>query len=176
MSSGIETIRSRLGREFYTRDVLAVAPELIGTTLVTRNAERVNYHIIIETEAYRGEEDQASHARFGRTSRNRIMYEQGGVLYIYLIYGMYWMLNIVTGPAEVPQAILIRGLTGLSGPGILTRDLGIDKSFHGEDLVTSSRIWIESRTGSPIVIQTPRIGIHYAGEPWKSHPWRFALG
>jgi DNA-3-methyladenine glycosylase len=164
---------ARLDHNFYCRDVLTVAPELIGKTLVNCEAGVFTRYTIIETEAYRGEEDQASHARFGRTSRSGIMYGRAGILYIYLIYGMYWMLNVVTGPEEIPQAVLIRGLKGLPGPGILTRKLGIDKSFHGEDLTNSNRIWLENSPPVFSIMQKPRVGIQYAGEPWKSEPWRF---
>jgi DNA-3-methyladenine glycosylase len=162
-----------LDRDFYSRDVLIVAPDLPGKSLVIFRAGIIESYTISEVEAYRGEDDMASHARFGKTARNRIMYGQGGFLYIYLIYGMYWMLNIVTGPSDSPQAILVRGLKDLSGPGVLTRGLGIDKSYHGEDLVTSQRIWIEDSDAKPLIIQKPRVGINYAGEPWVSHAWRF---
>jgi DNA-3-methyladenine glycosylase len=163
----------RLNRDFYKRDVLIVAPDLPGKNLVISRAGIPESYKITEVEAYRGEEDQASHARFGKTTRNSIMYGQGGFLYIYLIYGIYWMLNIVTGPADSPQAILVRGLKNLSGPGVLTRGLGIDRSYHGEDLDNSERIWIEDSDEKPLVLQKPRIGINYAGEPWVSHAWRF---
>jgi DNA-3-methyladenine glycosylase len=165
----------RLNRDFYCRDVLRVAPDLLGKFLVISIDGLPQSWAITETEAYRGQEDLASHARFGKTSRNSIMFEQGGVLYIYLIYGMYWMLNIVTGPPGIPQAILIRGLEQWAGPGILTRGLKINKSFHGEDLVNSERIWIEDRGEKPQIIRKPRVGINYAGEPWVSHEWRFIL-
>jgi len=163
----------RLGRGFYDRDVLDVAPDMVGKVLVRRTGEGEFRYVIVETEAYRGEEDEACHARFGRTSRNWIMYGRGGLVYVYLIYGMYWMLNVVTGAEEVPQAILIRGLAGHNGPGILTRNLGIERSFYGEDLVTSSRLWIEDGSTHPAVIRKPRVGIAYAGEPWISREWRF---
>jgi DNA-3-methyladenine glycosylase len=163
----------RLNRDFYSRDVLIVAPDLLCKKLVISHAGIPESYNIVEVEAYRGEEDQASHARFGKTARNSIMYGEGGFLYIYLIYGMHWMLNIVTGPAGSPQAILVRGLKNVSGPGVLTRKLEIDKSFHGEDLVNSGRIWIEDSDEKPLILQKPRIGIHYAGEPWVSHAWRF---
>jgi len=127
-------------------------------------------------EAYRGEEDQASHARRGKTPRTRLMYMQGGVLYIYLIYGMHWMLNIVTGPEETPQAILIRGLQSVNGPGRITRNLGIDHSYNEEDLIFSSRIWLEDNPASTgRVITRPRVGIGYAGKKWREKPWRFIL-
>jgi DNA-3-methyladenine glycosylase len=167
---------TRLDQSFYCRDVLIVAPALIGASLVRSIRGCDSQYVITEVEAYRGEEDQASHARFGRTARNAVMYDQGGRVYVYLIYGMYWMLNIVTGPEHQAQAVLIRGLAGYSGPGILTRALSIDRSFYGEDLVTSDRIWVEAAPAPAQIIQTPRIGIDYAGEPWKSHHWRFTSG
>ncbi len=153
--------------------MLIVAPDLLGKNLVISRDCIPESYKITEVEAYRGEEDQASHARFGKTARNSIMYDQGGLLYVYLIYGIHWMLNIVTGSAGNPQAILVRGLKNLSGPGVLTRRLGIDKSYHGQDLVTSGQIWIEDSDEKPLVIQKPRVGINYAGEPWLSHEWRF---
>jgi DNA-3-methyladenine glycosylase len=171
--SGEKYTNVRLNRDFYSRDVLVVAPDLLCKSLVISQAGIAKSFKIIEVEAYRGEDDQASHARFGKTARNSIMYGEGGCLYIYLIYGMYWMLNIVTGSAGDPQAILVRGLKNLSGPGVLTRALGIDKSYHGEDLVYSERIWIEDRDEKPQIIQKPRVGINYAGEPWVSNAWRY---
>lgn len=173
MRDGNNYTHLRLNRDFYSRDVLVVAPDLLGKNLVVHGADLAESYTITEVEAYRGEEDLASHARFGKTARNSIMYGTAGFLYIYLIYGMYWMLNIVTGPAGNPQAILVRGLKNLPGPGVLTRQLGIDKSWHGEDLVTSGRIWIEESDAKPQIMQKPRVGINYAGEPWISHAWRF---
>jgi DNA-3-methyladenine glycosylase len=166
----------RIDREFYIRDVLEIAPALLGTRLVMFNPETGPVSsIITETEAYRGEEDLACHVSRGRTARTEIMYHEGGVLYIYLIYGIHWMLNIVTGPLNEPQAVLIRGVRGISGPGRLTRTLGIDKSFYAEDLTTSSRIWLEHGPGEISYSSTPRIGVDYAGTPWKDKPWRFLL-
>ena len=165
----------KLTPEFYCRDVLQVAPDLIGKVLVRNLNGQVLRHRIVEAEAYRGEEDDACHARFGKTNRNSVMYNAGGCAYVYLIYGMYWMFNIVTGPGGDPQAVLIRGVDAYPGPGKLTRALAIDKSFYGEDLVTSGRIWIESCAEQPAILLTPRIGIGYAGEPWKSIAWRYIL-
>ena len=163
---------SRISRDFFTRDVLTVAPELIGKILVCKVVNEVFRYRITETEAYRGVEDLACHASKGRTSRTEVMYHAGGVVYVYLIYGMYWMLNMVTGKENEPQAALIRGLEGIYGPGRITRKLQIDKTFYGEDLTLSPRIWIED-DGCPSPYETaPRIGIDYAGE-WKDKLWRF---
>jgi len=164
----------RLSEDFYRRDVLDVAPDLIGKLLVRPlNESTIFRSRIIEVEAYRGAEDLACHARHGRTARTEIMYHEGGMVYVYLIYGMYWMLNIVAGPEEIPQAVLIRGLADVNGPGRLTKGLQIDGSFYGEDLCRSGRLWLENRS-APVGIQAgPRIGIDYAGEYWKKRPWRF---
>ena len=167
----------RLAREFFIRDVLVVAPELPGKTMVIRLPDgSTGRYIITEVEAYRGSEDEACHACRGRTSRTEIMFHEGGRLYLYLIYGMYWMLNIVTGIENDPQAILIRGVENHPGPGRLTRSFGIDKSFYGEDLVISERIWLEDAGVNPVVKTGTRIGIDYAGEYWKSRPWRYYTG
>jgi len=165
----------RLDRSFYERDVLIVAPELIGKRMIRNTPAGNPSYLITEVEAYRGTEDEASHARFGKTSRNAVMFDTGGLLYVYLIYGMYWMLNIVTGKRGQAQAVLIRGVSDISGPGRIARTLGIDRSFYGEDLVSSERIWIEDHSNIPEYVQQPRIGINYAGEPWKSQPWRYIM-
>ncbi|MBU8892217.1 MAG: DNA-3-methyladenine glycosylase [Bacteroidales bacterium] len=167
----------RLQREFFSRDVLEVAPDLLGKNLVRKfSKNKIEKYLITEVEAYRGKEDLACHASKGRTPRTEIMYHNGGLIYVYLIYGMYWMLNIVTSINEIPQAVLIRGITNFNGPGKLTKKLSIDKSFYGEDLIKSDRLWIES---DDIISEikyktTPRIGIDYAGE-WKDKTWRFVL-
>ncbi len=163
----------RLYRRFFERDVLQVAPELVGKILVRKDEDTLAAYIITEVEAYKGIEDEASHARFGMTSRNQIMFGAGGCVYVYLIYGMYWMLNVVTGPYGEAQAALIRGIEGYNGPGKLTKALKIDQSFYGEDLTSSGRIWIENHPEKTEFRQLPRYGIDYAGEPWKSMPWRY---
>ena len=167
---------SRLDPVFYRRDVLKVAPELLGKFLVRKFDDgRLVKHLITEVEAYRGEEDLACHASKGKTQRTSTMYLPGGVLYIYLIYGMYWMMNIVTGPADHPQAVLIRGIEEYQGPGKLTRHLKIDKTFNGENLATSSRIWLEDNGLRPKYTTLPRVGVDYAGEYWKNVPWRYMI-
>lgn len=165
----------QLNQDFFCRDVLEVAPDLLGKSLVRKTGSITRKYMITEVEAYRGEEDMACHARFGLTKRNRVMYETGGLVYVYLVYGIYWMFNIVAGPAGVPQAVLIRGISGYDGPGKLSRALDIDKSLYGEDMTSSDKIWIEDRQGHINFLETPRIGIEYAEEPWKSKPWRFIL-
>ncbi len=168
-------MNERLGREFFERDVLKVAPELLGNFIIIPQHNTIRKYRITEVEAYRGEEDLACHASKGRTGRTEIMYHNGGHVYIYLIYGMYWMLNFVTGKPDNPQAVLIRGVEGLNGPGKLTRELGIDKSFYGEDLVTSDRIWIVENKSSFTFETSKRIGVDYSGNPWKDKPWRFFI-
>ena len=162
----------KLTREFFIRDVLTVAPDLLGKILVCKlGVEFVRYRIT-ETEAYRGVEDLACHACKGRTPRTEVMFHTGGAVYVYLIYGMYWMLNFVTGRENEAQAALIRGLEGLYGPGRLTRRLQIDKSFYDEDISLSPRIWIEDDGFKPEYKTGTRIGVDYAGE-WKNKLWRF---
>ncbi|MEN8230547.1 MAG: DNA-3-methyladenine glycosylase [Bacteroidota bacterium] len=166
----------RLGREFYRQDVLEVAPRLLGQHLVRVSQDGTkSTFVITETEAYRGGEDKACHASKGQTRRTEVMFGDGGHLYMYLIYGMYWMLNVVTGREGVPQAVLFRGLRETSGPGRLTRLIDVDGDFYGEDLVGSQRIWLEDSGIRPDYSTGPRIGIDYAGDPWKDMPWRFLL-
>ncbi len=166
----------RLTRKFYTRDVLEVAPELPGKNMVVRMPDGTwERFIVTEVEAYRGKEDLACHASKGRTARTNIMFHEGGRLYVYLIYGMYWMLNIVTGEENIPQAVLVRGLENFRGPGLLTKAFGIDRSFYGEDLVTSERIWFEETGNTPLLKTSPRIGVDYAGEYWKTRLWRYFI-
>ena len=171
-----DLISRKLPLSFFTRDVLDVAPDLIGKNLVkTEQDGSVQSYVISETEAYRGFEDQACHACKGMTRRTEVMFRQGGILYMYLIYGMYWMLNIVTEQEGIPQAVLIRGLTEINGPGRLTKRLHLDKSFNGEDLQISSRIWITDSVKPVKYTSHPRIGIDYAGEVWKNKRWRYVL-
>ena len=164
----------RIEKDFLTGDVLDLAPALLGMQLVRHDGTgNLRTFTITETEAYRGEEDLACHVSRGRTARTEIMYREGGVLYVYLVYGMHWMLNIVTGRAEEPQAVLLRGVKGVRGPGRLTKELEIDRSYNGEDLTLSPRIWLQNSGISLPYETTSRIGIDYAGPVWKNKPWRF---
>ena len=103
------------------------------------------------------------------------MFREGGLVYVYLIYGMYWMLNVVTGKEDDAAAVLIRGVENISGPGRVGKTLQLEKSFYGENLSTSERIWIENADTIVNFTTSPRIGINYAGEPWVSKPWRFII-
>jgi DNA-3-methyladenine glycosylase len=185
----------KLPRPFYTRpDVVALARRLLGSLLVVpaRDGRRVS-GIIVETEAYRGPEDRASHAHAGRrTRRTETMYARGGTAYVYFVYGMYHQFNVVTNRQDVPHAVLVRALEpveGLalmrrrragapdrnltSGPGKLCLALGIDRRLDGADLL-GDRVWIEERLRiHPSAIASgPRVGIDYAGD-WAGRPWRF---
>jgi len=163
----------KLTKDFFCRDVLEVAPNLLGKYIIRRNGASIYKYLIKEVEAYRGEEDLSCHASKGKTERTKVMYEQGGLVYVYLIYGIHWMLNIVTGEKNYPQAVLIRSIDKFSGPGRVSRSLAIDKSFYGEDLTKSERIWIEDNEINSIIYKGPRIGIDYSGPYWSKVPWRF---
>lgn len=164
----------RLTKDFFTRDVLWVAPELPGKRLCRRLPDgRVLSARITEAEAYRGEEDGACHARSGRTARTQIMYGEGGYAYIYLIYGLHWLFNVVTGPKDMPQAALIRALEPpLNGPAKWTKAFGVTGAQNGLYLPESEEIWLEEGEVPAAVAACPRVGIDYAQEPWRSMPWR----
>jgi len=141
----------KLTRSFYTRPTLKVAKDLLGKYIVRKIGKRKLEGMIIETEAYIGPKDKASHAYGGKiTPRNKAEYFIGGHIYIYLVYGMYWQLNISTYKSGKPECVLIRALDSnlkgiADGPGKLCRYLKLDKSFYGEDLTKSKRIWLEDR-------------------------------
>lgn len=165
----------RLVKSFFASDALTLAPLLLGKKLVRHYDDgRIEQFMITEVEAYCGEEDLACHASKGRTKRTEIMYHDGGRVYVYLIYGMYWLLNFVCGERDDPQAVLIRGLKGVSGPGRVGKVLELDSSFYGEDIFSSNRIWIEEGFNENITYQcTRRIGVDYAGEIWSNKLFRF---
>jgi len=179
----------KLSREFYLRDGLTVARELIGKKIVTNLPEGVTGGIIVETEAYMGAIDAAAHTYRGKTERTKIFYGAGGFVYVYLIYGMYICTNVVANVENVPEAILIRALEpvdgvelmkrrrgknnlrGLcSGPGKLSQALGVTKNFYGADLC-GDKIFIEDGEKLP-VLTTPRINVDYAGAA-ADYLWRF---
>lgn len=151
-----------------------VAENLLGKFLVRDGRT----FMITEVEAYDGFEDKASHASRGETPRNKVMFGEAGVWYVYFVYGMHHMLNIVTGAEGYPAAVLIRGIEGISGPARLTKSLGIDWQMNEQKAIHASGLWIEDRG---IIIpknrieRTPRIGVAYAGEEWAGKPWRFCI-
>ncbi len=171
-----------LERAFYRRDTLAVARELLGCVLCRRLANgRVLRGKIVEVEAYDGPHDQASHASRGRTERNAPMFEAGGIAYVYLVYGMHHCLNVVTGPAGYPAAVLLRaaespdGKRSASGPGRLTRAFRIDLSLDRASLA-GPELWIEPgpRVPDGEVVRACRVGVDYAGD-WARRPYRFFI-
>ena len=162
----------RLPYEFYHRPCLEVARDLVGKVLV-HNGLRLR---ISETEAYCGEEDTACHASKGRTKRTEVMYMDAGTVYIYLCYGMHWMLNIVTGEADQPEAVLIRACVEANGPGKLTKKLGITGEQNRTRVVDpASRLWIEDDGISCEVLTDKRVGIGYASQEDQNRLWRFKM-
>ena len=163
---------------FFERPVLQVAKELVGASLVRRIPEGATVSsMVTEVEAYDGPEDLASHASKGRTPRTEVMFGPAGVFYVYLIYGMHWMLNVVTGEPGYPAAVLIRGTASISGPGRITAHLQIDESMNGKRAKKSSGLWFEDRTidiPDDLIETTPRIGVEYSGD-WSRAPYRFIL-
>lgn len=188
----------RLETAWFRRDVVTVARDLIGTVLV--HGSRAG--VIVETEAYLGPEDLASHTRFGITARNSVMFGPGGVAYVYLCYGIHEMFNIVTGEDGEGQAVLIRAIApyrGLAddktvgrGPGKVTKALGIDRSLDRKPLAKGP-LYVASLGGSPVsaghveapeltswanvparqIASGPRIGVEFAGDDWEARPLRF---
>jgi DNA-3-methyladenine glycosylase len=170
---------TRLPSEWFQRDAATVARQLIGCVLVHRRRAGV----IVETEAYLGPEDLASHARFGPTKRNSVMFGPGGFTYVYLCYGIHELFNVVAGPAGEPQAVLIRAIAphaGLPddptvgrGPGKVTTALRIDRRQDRRDLAKGA-LFITRGDGArrPSIERGPRIGVDYAG-PWAAEPLRF---
>jgi DNA-3-methyladenine glycosylase len=188
---------NRLPREFFARDTLLVARELLGANLVrVQDGQRLG-GAIVETEAYDGEADLGCHARAGRTPRTQVMYGPPGHAYVYFTYGMHWMLNFVTQAEDFPAAVLIRAILPLEGrdviaarrspqpphlwtdgPARLCKALGIDGSQHGADLCSAeSHIFVEQgpRIPGDQILTSARVGLQNVPEPWRSIPWRFRV-
>jgi DNA-3-methyladenine glycosylase len=166
-----------LSRAFFDRPADRVARELLGAMLVVRGADgRATRHVVHETEAYLGAHDLACHGARGMTQRNAVMFGPAGCWYVYLCYGMHWMLNIVTGAEGVPAAVLVRGAGAFTGPGRVTKGLGIDRGFDGRPATRATGLWFETGVAVPgrRVARTPRIGVGYAGE-WAEKPLRFVV-
>ena len=170
-----------LPRVYFNRPTLSVARSLIGKYLVRSINGRMLAGKIVEVEAYVGPQDKACHASKGRTQRTEVLFGPPGVAYVYLIYGMYHCLNVVTEREEFPSAILIRAIEIdgelIDGPGRLCRALQIDRCLNRVDLTTCESLWFEDRG---ILVERgdvgahPRVGVDYAGE-WAKKPWRFRL-
>lgn len=161
---------------FFQADTLDVTEALLGKSLCRRLPDgKVLRLRVCEAEAYDGPEDKACHAARGMTPRNAVMFGSAGRWYVYLCYGVHWMLNIVTGEHGYPAAVLLRGAGEVIGPGRLTRALVVDKALDGQAARRTSGMWFEDdgfRVPSSQIIRTPRIGIAYAGE-WVEVPYRF---
>lgn len=171
----------RINRDFYARDTLAVARELIGLHLVHANQGTLRVGRIVETEAYLGPEDLAAHSSRGRTRRTEVMFGPPGHAYVYFIYGFWNCLNVVTAAEGVPHAVLVRALEPVAGiedktwgPGLLCRAMHIDRRLNGLDLCADA-LWIERSpaTERPLrITRSTRVGVEYAGN-WARRPWRF---
>ena len=170
--------RRILGESFFNHTTLVIAEALLGKFFVRKIGKKEIALMITETEAYDGSRDKASHAHRGETMRNTAMFGEAGRFYVYIVYGMYDMLNIVTGKKGYPAAILIRGAGEYDGPGKLTKALYINRQLNNKEVKQKSGVWIEDRG---VIIQkrdiqkTPRIGVAYAGEEWAKKPYRFLL-
>lgn len=170
-----------LSKRYFNRPTLTVARSLVGKYLVRENGRGRMTGKIIEVEAYVGCQDKACHASKGRTTRTEVLFGPPGMSYVYLIYGMYHMLNVVTERMEFPAAVLIRAIEVdgelIDGPGKLCRALEIDRSLNRLDLTRGQSLWFEdrgARVSSEQVGTFPRIGVDYAGI-WAKKPWRFRL-
>ncbi len=162
--------------ELRSTDTVALARWLLGKALVRSQGRSRAMHLITEVEAYDGERDLACHASKGRTKRTEVMYQPGGIWYVYLCYGVHEMLNLVTGPRDYPAAVLIRAVSGVSGPGRLTRQLQVDRRLNGRPARPESGLHLVD-TGVVMPARRiragPRIGVDYAGPVWARKPWRF---
>ena len=168
-------------RAFFARSTLSVARALIGMHLVHRDGRSTRRGRIVETEAYLGPRDLAAHSARGRTARTEILFGPPGHAYVYFIYGFWHCLNVVTGAAGVPHAVLLRALEPLAGlrgrscgPGLLCRALAVDRRLNGADL-RGEVLWLEhppAGTPAPRIARATRIGVDYAGD-WAQRPWRF---
>lgn len=148
----------------------------MGKVIVRRVGAKEIAFLITEVEAYDGFDDKASHASRGRTERNAPMFGDAGFWYVYLVYGMHWMLNIVTGPAEYPAAVLIRGAGDINGPAKLTKALSVTKQFNATVTSRATGLWIEDRgivVKKRDIKRLPRVGVDYAGPTWAGKKYRF---
>jgi DNA-3-methyladenine glycosylase len=172
----------KLPREFYARRTEVVARDLLGTLLVHRTGGQERIGRIVEVEAYVGPHDLAAHSSKGITKRTRVMYGPPGHAYVYLIYGMYHCMNVITEPEGHGSGVLLRALepvqnlTGSTrGPGLLCRAMGVDLTLYGEDLCGDELFLAKAPPGPAFnIVSKPRIGVAYAGE-WAARELRFYI-
>ena len=162
---------SRLSDAFFHRPCLEVARDLVGKVLVC-NSQRLR---ISETEAYCGESDTACHAHKGRTKRTEVLYAEAGTVYVYLCYGIHWLLNIVTGQENEPEAVLIRACVDADGPGKLTKALGITGEYNRQHICRQDALYVEDDGFRCGVTTDKRVGIGYATQEDQERPWRFKM-
>lgn len=165
----------RIPHQFFRRDVRSVAQDMLGAYLVVCARDGVARSVITEVEAYDGPHDKACHASRGRTQRTEVMFWRGGVLYVYLVYGMHDMLNVVAGEREYPAAVLVRSVSDVAGPGRLTKRFGITRASHGAPATRQAGVWFEysgADVRSHEIEAGPRIGVAYA-EEWADAPLRY---
>jgi DNA-3-methyladenine glycosylase len=164
--------------EVRSRDTVGLARWLLGKTLVRAQGGKPTSVRITEVEAYDSERDLACHASKGRTARTETLYAAGGIWYVYLVYGVHHMLNLVTGPEDYPAAILIRGADAIPGPGRLTKAMGIDRRLNGTKAAPGTGLHLEDPglvIPRRLIRSSPRIGVDYAGPVWSGKLWRFYL-
>jgi DNA-3-methyladenine glycosylase len=169
---------SVLPPSFFQRPAAKVARDLLGKSLVRKHRGKIVKAAICETEAYEGTHDRASHSFRGRTPRTEVMFGPAGRFYVYRIYGLHWMLNVVTGDVDEAAAVLIRGIEGVSGPARVAAALHIDASLNGRDAAPSSGLWFEDSDHPQKrlrVQRLPRVGVDYAGPLWAAKKLRFLL-
>ena len=167
-----------LPQSFFRRPALVVASELLGKFLVRQQAGGNVARMITEVEAYIGPHDLASHSSRGRTARNEAMFLPGGAWYVYFVYGMHWMLNIVTDGRDYPSAILIRGVDGVTGPGRVAKFFAVDKQLYGKQATKKTGLYIEDWgivVPTKNLIRSARIGVDYAGPIWSQKKYNYKL-
>ena len=161
----------RLDYEFYYRPCVEVARDLVGKVLVHEG----KFLRISETEAYWGISDTACHASKGKTKRTEVLWADAGTVYVYLCYGIHWMMNVITGEEGDPQGVLIRACVEAEGPGKLTKKLGITGEQNRENAITSPKIWIGDDGFCCEVETDKRVGIGYASQEDQDKLWRFKM-
>lgn len=191
---------ARLDESLVTAASVTVARSLLGALLVRELAGLRRVARIVETEAYAGPEDRASHARAGRTARTEVMFGPPGHAYVYLVYGLHHCLNVVCGATDDANAVLIRAVEPVegvelmrsrrgpsggpdirlgAGPARLCQALDIDRSLGGTDLLSDDGLWLardpRSSNAAFRIARGPRIGVAYAGPDWAARPWRFGI-